>query len=116
MPDHSDTAHGRAAEATHKLVSQLAGDPDMAELVALFVEEMPSRVRTVLECFERGELSELKRVAHQLKGACGGYGFPQVGAVAGDLEKMLAQGATDDLARVRACVDGLVDMCRRVSL
>jgi HPt (histidine-containing phosphotransfer) domain-containing protein len=115
MPNVSDGQDRRAREATEKLVSQLSGDPDMAELVELFVGEMPERVRLVVEHFEKGQMGELKRVAHQLKGACGGYGFPQVGAAAGELEKALAQGAAEDLERVRRRVDELVELCRRVS-
>lgn len=101
------------------LSSEFAGDPEMTDLVRLFVEEMPQRVDAMLECWERGSLGDLRRLAHQLKGASGGYGFPTVGETAAQLESGLAAaGRTpepDVLGKLKAQVDDLVDMCRRVT-
>lgn len=99
--------------------SNLINDPDMVELVELFVEEMPARIGGLLETFERAEYTDLKRMAHQLKGACGGYGFPDVGAAAARIEATLmniAPGSQEiSLTLLRSQVDELVDLCRRVS-
>ena len=101
------------------LSSEFAGDPDMTELVQMFVDEMPQRVDAMLDCWEKGNLGDLRRMAHQLKGASGGYGFPTVGQMAAQLEAGLAAvGRTPDpdaLDHLRSQVDELVGMCRRVT-
>jgi HPt (histidine-containing phosphotransfer) domain-containing protein len=100
-----------------ELISTLASDPDMGELIKMFVDEIPDRVRLVQEHWQHRNFEELKRVAHQLKGACGGYGFPTVGRAAGVLEAELngkttpSQGDLDCISRQ---VNELVDLCRRV--
>lgn len=113
------TKHNFGSGKAGALTSEFASDPDMIELVRLFVEEMPQRVDAILESWERGAAADLRRLAHQMKGACGGYGFPQVGKAAGDLEKSLAamgQGVDlGDLDGLREQLDHLVGLCRRVT-
>jgi HPt (histidine-containing phosphotransfer) domain-containing protein len=57
------------------LRSSLAGDPDMAELVDMFLEELPQRLTVLTTAVDAGDIETLRRLAHQLKGAAGGYGF-----------------------------------------
>jgi len=101
------------------LISEFAGDPDMAELVRLFVDEMPERIDSLMETWQRGAAADLRRLAHQMKGACGGYGFPQVGKAAGMLESSLAalgqSTEAGDLEGLRQQLDELVGLCRRVT-
>lgn len=95
--------------------SEFADDPDMAELVLEFVESMPERAASLREAFESSDREGLRRMAHQLKGACGGYGFGPVGEAAGALESGLR--SLDDgepLGTIRSMVDELVSMCDRV--
>lgn len=106
------------AQAAESLTSTLASDPDMLELVQMFVDEMPGRVEILQDQFNQHNFNDLRRTAHQLKGACGGYGFPSIGAVAGRLEhslnEVLTRTSETDVDRLRKQVDELVDMCRRV--
>lgn len=102
------------------LVSEFAHDPDMQELVGMFVDEMPERVRSLEDLWQARDLGTLTRVAHQLKGASGGYGFTSVGKAAGHLEELLKRTPPDcpperHLADLRSRVDELIDLCRRVS-
>jgi HPt (histidine-containing phosphotransfer) domain-containing protein len=104
-----------SAEPTNAPVrSDFATDPDMSELVEMFVSEMPDRVAALREHFDRAELSEVQRLAHQLKGASAGYGFRVVGEAAADLEQKLKQGV-DEVEQLRAEFDELVDLCSRVA-
>ena len=102
--------------ATAPIISTLASDPDMGELIQLFVEEIPERVRTLQDFWQRKDLNELKRIAHQLKGSGGGYGFASLGAAAGTLEHTLMQtpAAQPDLESIARQVDELVNLCSRV--
>ena len=76
-------------------------DPDMAELVRSFVTELALRVETLEQLVSAESLEDLQRMAHQLKGAGGGYGFPQITEVAADLEQALKQGADESVVKER---------------
>ncbi len=92
--------------------STLADDPDLAEIVEMFVQEMPDRVSNLLHRFESRDLPELERAAHQLKGAAGSYGFHQLTPAATRLEAMLKQRKSEE--EIRAALDSLVSLCRGV--
>jgi len=96
---------------TEPLYSSLGDDPDLAEIVELFVDEMPERVSSILRLFDASDWDELRRIAHQLKGAAGSYGFDAISPEAMRLEGVLLRGATEE--EIRDAVDDLVDLCRR---
>lgn len=81
-------------------------DPDMLEIVREFAEEAPARAVELETRLEDGDLEKLRTLAHQLKGAGGGYGFPQVTELAAELEQALKQGM--DVAVVQ---DRCVTLC-----
>jgi HPt (histidine-containing phosphotransfer) domain-containing protein len=76
-------------------------DPDMAELVQSFVTDLSQRVETLEQLLAEGNLQELQRMAHQLKGAGGGYGFPQITDVAATLEQSLKEAADEGTVKER---------------
>ena len=55
--------------------SSLGTDPDLGELVELFVSEIPDRVAKLQEAWDAQDWDTLGRAAHQLSGAAGSYGF-----------------------------------------
>lgn len=77
--------------------SSLASDPDMADLVEMFVDEMPDRVERLEELLRIAEWEELGRFAHQLKGACGSYGFAELTSLAERLEKAVRGSEAEDV-------------------
>lgn len=105
---------------TGPLRSQFADDPDMKEIVDIFVQEMPARVEQLQRVWRAQQIEELTRLAHQLKGASGGYGFPAVGQVAAQFEttlKSMSHGGAhaDATATLRRQFDELVGICKRVT-
>jgi len=99
------------------LQSTLASDPDMAELVEFFVEEMGERVESIDEAARGNDLSQLRMVAHQLKGSAGGYGFAPISDCAATLEQLIdASAPSADPESLREQVDALIDLCRRASM
>ena len=99
--------------------SEFSMDPDMAEIVGIFVEEMPAKVEKLTQMFAAMQFDELRRIAHQLKGSSGGYGFSELGKVAGSLEHCLmthADGVAtgDPVTEIRSEFERLIDMCKRV--
>ena len=96
------------------LVSEFSEDQDMAELVELYVEEMGERIASLERLWNEDELDDLRVMAHQLKGASGGYGFPSITDAAAELEGRLTEGwrETDEL---RDAFENLLSLCKRAS-
>jgi len=98
------------------LLSEFVGDPDMMELVAMFVEELPQRIAMMEAEWRDARVTELTRIVHQLKGAGAGYGYPSISEAAASLEAMLRTcPSRDGLESCRACFDELIDLCRRAT-
>jgi HPt (histidine-containing phosphotransfer) domain-containing protein len=100
------------ASADVAYYSVLGDDQDLADIVALFVEEMPLRVRHLKAHFGCANWDELARLAHQLKGAAGSYGFDQLTPFAARLEKTVRN--EEPQTSIREALDDLVDACGRV--
>jgi HPt (histidine-containing phosphotransfer) domain-containing protein len=128
MNQTQKTADGRKAQGeampqeepkTPRLVSEFASDPEMRELVEIFVSELPDRVARLTDTWEQTQLEEVKRLAHQLKGASAGYGFPTIGEAAGRLEDGLratSGGANQiNLKNLQRDLDELIDLCNRAA-
>jgi HPt (histidine-containing phosphotransfer) domain-containing protein len=64
-------------------------DPEMAELAELFLEGLPSRIGAIRKAWDSGDLGQVRFGSHQLRGAAGGYGFPEIGEAAGLVEDLL---------------------------
>ena len=89
--------------------------------IALFVSKLPDRVSHLSTLLQEQNLDELKRAVHQLKGAGGGYGFPQITEAAAAAERKtkeilaLNPGATDaELGGVAAAIDDLFAVIRKI--
>ena len=95
------------------LYSAFRDDPDMMEIVELFVCELGERVDALRTAFDRAAWDELGSIAHQLKGAAGGYGFESVTHAAAALEATL-NAASDDTDAIKGELDTLTSLCERV--
>ncbi len=100
-------------DTTEPLYSTLADDPDLCDIVVMFVDEMPDRVDNLLAQLESGNWEELRRAAHQLKGAAGSYGFDAISPSAARLE----DGLRNDLpeAEILKATESLVALCQRAT-
>jgi HPt (histidine-containing phosphotransfer) domain-containing protein len=97
-----------------QLYSEFGDDPDLGQIVELFVGEMPQRLTALNRCLLQRDWDELGRLAHQLKGACGSYGFHQLTPFAARLEGACR---SEDQAKVEiheaaATLIGLSKRCR----
>lgn len=81
-------------EAPPALYSHYADDPDMRDLVIEFVDRLPALLRDIRAAAEAGNRRQLKRLAHQLKGAAGGYGFTPVSEQAAAVESATKDAAS----------------------
>lgn len=82
-------------------------DPDMLEIVREFARELPDRVARLESLLAARDFADLQTLAHQLKGAGGGYGFPIITEVASALERALKSGEPEPIVKERAA-----ELCR----
>jgi len=93
------------------LYSHMGSNPDLKEIVDLFIEEMPGRVTILLDRLNTGDWEGLRGAAHQLKGAAGSYGFATISPCAGRVENAVHDGLPEE--QIRQAVMELVNLCNR---
>jgi HPt (histidine-containing phosphotransfer) domain-containing protein len=71
----------------------------------------PERSAAILRASQASDMGTLKRLAHQLKGAGGSYGFPGITEAAAAVEQALEHGLDEPVLRAR--VEALASLCRR---
>ncbi|MDP6634114.1 MAG: response regulator [Phycisphaerae bacterium] len=86
----AESAHAKAPESTgpscNTVESQWIDDPELAGILDDFVEGLPGKVAAMREALANNCFDEVRRIAHQLKGAGGGYGYPALTESARGLE------------------------------
>lgn len=80
------------------IYSELGNDPEFATLVEMFVDELPSRASALRAAFDKGDREQVRRLAHQMKGAAGSYGFSSITLTAAMLEEEAAGGPDAEIA------------------
>jgi signal transduction histidine kinase/DNA-binding response OmpR family regulator len=90
----------------------VGGDRELAiELVQIFLEELPSRMREIRSAVEQSDSVRLRFCAHALKGSAGAITARQVAFAAGSLEAMahseVLEAAADALAELENHVNRL---------
>ena len=89
----------------------------MAELVQFFVDEIDERVTTIQTTAQTNDIAGLRTVAHQLKGAAGGYGFDPISQTAGELERLIDVTEPPEVTQaIQEQVNELIDLCQRASM
>jgi HPt (histidine-containing phosphotransfer) domain-containing protein len=86
-------------------------DPDMGEIVEMFVDEMPERVELLKQLLEAEDWEGVGCFAHQMKGACGSYGFDQLTLLAQRLERAARGGEPEEM--IRRSLEDLAEGFRR---
>ena len=81
--------------------SEFADDPDMSPIVELFIRELPQRLAAMHSALASANLEQLRTLAHQLKGAAGGYGFPKLGEAAAMVDRGIGDGCDHNVIRSR---------------
>ncbi len=92
--------------------SDLAGIAAIRRVLPGYVAGLARDVRLLDEGMAAGRRNDVRRLAHQLKGSGGSYGFPDISRLAAVVESAL--DAKRPLADVAADVAALVGLIRRV--
>ena len=91
--------------------SAFRNDPDMAEIIAEFVGQLPQRLVDMRQAGANSQWEVLQRAAHQLKGAGGSYGYPCLTDAARDLESHAKQ---QDAEAAMLALSSLAHLCERI--
>ena len=94
-------------------LSAVDGDPQLLRsVIDAFLEEQEQIVQTMLSALESGDVAELKRSVHTLKGAMQTFGFPRIVEKAQQVEEICrgesVEGAADLVRQVHEGVQRVV--------
>jgi HPt (histidine-containing phosphotransfer) domain-containing protein len=67
----------------------------LSEMIVIFREDTPRRIRSILTAAATGNAEDLARTAHALKGGAGALGASALRHLAADLEALGRDGSTD---------------------
>jgi PAS domain S-box-containing protein len=102
------------AKQHSKQLDALLSKPGMSKLVEKFLGKLDDRVAGIRAAVEAQDQNQLKILAHQLKGAAGGYGFPGISQAAATLEHTEIKDA-DALTAAISSLAALCDEARRTT-
>jgi CheY-like chemotaxis protein/HPt (histidine-containing phosphotransfer) domain-containing protein len=98
----------------------------MRQAIVAFVGRLPARVDSLVSFLDDGNIEELQRLVHQLKGVGAGFGFPSITEVAARTELLIKKASQEDtppsdgmpaptrLDPIRAGIDELVTIIRQI--
>ncbi len=96
-----------------KIVSDLlADDPDMYDLVQEFVDGLGSRIDEFKQAYDQSNWDQLATLAHQLKGAGGSYGYPDLSSLGATMEQAFRNHSADQFSTWLSRLDGLIQAAR----
>ena len=75
--------------------SFLQSDPELREIVEDFVARLPERISDLKKAHDALDWSQLKLLAHRLKGAGGSYGYPDLSRLGAAMESSFAACRAD---------------------
>lgn len=93
--------------------SEFADDPDFRELLEEFGAAIPERREGLVAAHRGAKYDDLRTRAHQLKGAGGGFGFPQLSELAAELERACI---SRDPAQIAERLEQIVGYMNRITI
>ncbi|MFT5992616.1 MAG: signal transduction histidine kinase/DNA-binding response OmpR family regulator [Flavobacteriales bacterium] len=90
------------------LRSTMADDNSFVDLILGFAERLEPMMNQVREARQRGDAKEVCNIAHQLKGAAGGYGFQPLTEAARTLESAAEAGDATRITEALRVMEHLV--------
>ena len=96
------------------LSAELGDDPELRELVTLFVRGLEQRASAIEQALTNADVTALRREAHRLTGTARSFGFPTLAWAADDLASVVREHLPMEM--VRASAQKLADLCRRARL
>jgi len=81
------------------IVSELIAEgPEMLDLVAYFLARLPGYQQGLNDALAAEDLAAMRKLAHDIKGVGGGYGYPQITELGAKLEAAAKEGRDEEVA------------------
>jgi PAS domain S-box-containing protein len=106
-PPNADTSG-----SNNRIKSSHSSNPRIMEIVPEFVAGLPVQVSNMTGLLEQNDLPAVQKIAHQLLGSAGGYGFAPVSQLARTVEQSIK--ARHPLESITVEVKSLIDVIRRI--
>jgi CheY-like chemotaxis protein len=87
-------------------------DVEFKQFLPAFMEHLPGQVTRLTDMLRKTDLTGLAEVVHQLKGACGMYGFMPITDLATHAERQIVEGQPLDI--IEKQVESLIELIRGV--
>jgi PAS domain S-box-containing protein len=113
-PRHVETATAAKNVALEPLLSSFADDPDMLDIIDMFVDGLPDRIMNLSLGYTEADFEAVSGIAHQIKGAAGGYGFSSISDAAQLVEQLARAGGPAD--QLESPLNSLLKLCTRAIL
>ncbi len=86
-----------SSDTTDNNINSLEQDPAYCALVNQFIRQLPEILDQVSEAHQQNNWDKLRSLSHKLKGSSGGFGFPELGRSAGQIEARILNKDTSDI-------------------
>ncbi len=96
------------------LLSIYADDAAVADILPLFIANVPKYLENLTQHIAAEDWAMAARVCHDLKGTAGGYGYPDIGAVAKQLEAEVKGARSKD--NLERHLSQAKTLCKRAKL
>jgi PAS domain S-box-containing protein len=106
------TSHSLPAAVDGRVTSELAHDPDVAPLLEEYLVELREKVESLVSAARAQDWAVVSRLAHQIKGSAGGYGYPGLSQKAAVLEKSTRNAEAPDVLNCH--VAALQELAQRI--
>ncbi|MCE3014549.1 MAG: Hpt domain-containing protein [Pirellula sp.] len=93
--------------------STLTGDSDFKQILVEFISKVPKRLESIRKAMNESDTKNFCTLIHQLKGACGSYGFQELTPLASQLEAELRSGAS--LQSPLSALEIFIELCMRMT-
>ena len=110
-PPETQEANVPDSSIPEAISSEFADDPEMTDILDEFVAGLGDAVTAMRDALANNHHKELQSLAHQLKGAGGGYGYPQLTDAARVLEDT---AKAEDAEAGRLVLNQLGTLCRAI--
>ncbi|MBA3534899.1 MAG: Hpt domain-containing protein [Ardenticatenales bacterium] len=87
--------------------------PKIIDLIPRYLENQRQCARTIQDALLHQDYYQVERLAHDMKGSGGGYGFPFITMIGDSLEKAARVADTET---IRGKVDELLDYLNRLEI
>lgn len=86
-------------------------DTDLEDLIPEFLDNRHKEIANIAAALDRGDLTALDRLGHNLKGVCGSYGFSEMAELGLLLQESVER---HDLEEARRLLARMEDYMQRV--